>query len=63
MDNNYSTYSPLYNRACGNYDVILKKINKSILSEFKKLGISEYKKTKGEKYLWKQLKLDTQNQI
>ena len=48
MDNNYSTYSPFYNIECGNYDVILKKINKSILTEFKKLGITEYKRAKGE---------------
>ena len=50
MDNNYGTYSPFYNVEYGNYDVILKKINKSILAEFKKLGITEYKKkNKNEK--------------
>lgn len=50
MDNNYGTYSPFYNVEYGNYDVILKKINKTILAEFKKLGIIEYKnKNKNEK--------------
>ena len=34
-------YSPFYGVTYGNYETILKKINKSILREFKKLNIYE----------------------
>lgn len=43
MDNNYALYAPFYHIEYGNYDVIMEKINNSILSEFKKLGISKMK--------------------
>lgn len=39
MDNNFTPYAPFYNIECGNYDVILNKINKAILNEFSKLNI------------------------
>lgn len=41
-DNNYNIpYAPLYSIECGNYDVILNKINKAILNEFSKLKITK----------------------
>ena len=43
---NHSIYAPFYNSEYKNREVIMEKINKNILSEFKKLGIK--KKTKGE---------------
>lgn len=41
IDNNYIPYAPFYNIECGNYDVILNKINKAILNEFSKLNITK----------------------
>ena len=41
MDNNFTPYAPFYNIECGNYDVVLNKINKTILNEFGKLKISK----------------------
>lgn len=41
MDNNFTPYAPFYNIECGNYDVILNKINKVILNEFSKLKITK----------------------
>lgn len=46
VDNNGVSYAPFYNIECGNYDVILNKINKAILNEFSKLKIT---KTNGKK--------------
>ena len=43
MDNNYALYAPFYHIEYGNYDVIIDKINKSILTEFTKLGITKAK--------------------
>lgn len=43
MDNSYALYAPFYHIEYGNYDVIMEKINKSILAEFKKLGITKTK--------------------
>ncbi|MFG6322643.1 MAG: hypothetical protein K1W41_14530 [Lachnospiraceae bacterium] len=40
-DNNFIPYAPFYNIECGNYDVILNKINKAILNEFSKFKISK----------------------
>ena len=48
ITHNYTTYAPFYDVEYGNYESIMDKINKNILKEFKKLGISEYKRTKGE---------------
>ena len=42
-DNNYAPYAPFYNIECGNYDVVLNKINKAILNEFSKLKITKKK--------------------
>lgn len=39
-------YSPFYNNEYGNREVIMDKINKNILSEFKKLGIKRKQKEK-----------------
>ena len=39
MTHNYTTYAPFYDVEYGNYEPIMKKINKNILEEFKKLGI------------------------
>ncbi len=39
VDNNFTLYAPFYNIEYGNYDVILDKINKTILNEFSKLKI------------------------
>lgn len=49
MDNNYVLYRPFYNLETGNYKPIMDKINKSILKEFKKLGIVKQKETKEQK--------------
>ncbi len=46
-DNNYTPYAPFYNIKCGNYDIVLNKINKAILNEFSKLKIMR-KKYKNE---------------
>lgn len=40
-DNNFTPYAPFYNIECGNYDVVLNKINKVILNEFSKLKITK----------------------
>lgn len=37
MDNNFTPYAPFYNIECGNYDVVLSKINKAILNELSRL--------------------------
>lgn len=42
--NTKSTYKPFYNFAYGNYKPIIKTINKSILTQFKKLGIEKENK-------------------
>lgn len=41
MDNNFIPYAPFYNIECGNYDIILNKINNAILNEFSKLKIAK----------------------
>lgn len=46
-DNNFTLYAPFYNTEYGNYDVILNKINKSILNEFSKLKITKKNTKKG----------------
>ena len=43
-DNNYAPYAPFYNIECGNYDVMLNKVNKAILNEFSKLKIIKKEK-------------------
>lgn len=48
MDNNFTPYAPFYNIECGNYDVILNKINKAILNEFSKLKITKKNERKGD---------------
>ena len=40
-DNNCAPYAPFYNIECGNYDVMLNKVNKAILNEFSKLKITK----------------------
>ncbi len=47
MDNNFAPYAPFYNIEYGNYDVILNKINKTILNEFSKLKITKMNVEKG----------------
>lgn len=47
MDNNFAPYSPFYNIEYGNYDVILNKINKTILNEFSKLKVTKMNVEKG----------------
>ena len=47
---NYTAYAPFYDTEFGNYEPIMKKINKTILEEFKKLGIIEYKNKKENVY-------------
>lgn len=47
FDNNGYPYAPFYYIKYGNYDAIMKTINKSILAEFNKLGIKK-KRKKGE---------------
>lgn len=47
MDNNFAPYAPFYNIEYGNYDVILNKINKVILNEFRKLKITKKNVKKG----------------
>lgn len=47
MDNNFTPYASFYNIECGNYDVILNKINKAILNEFSKLNITKKNTKKG----------------
>lgn len=47
MDNNFAPYAPFYNIECGNYNVILNKINKAILNEFSKLKITKTNVKKG----------------
>lgn len=46
-DNNFIPYAPFYSVECGNYDVILNKINKAILNEFSKLKITKKNTKKG----------------
>lgn len=46
-DNNSMLYAPFYNIECGNYDVVLNKINKAILNEFSKLKITKKNTKKG----------------
>ena len=46
MTHNYTTYAPFYDVEYGNYEPIMKKINKNILEEFKKLGIIKKEKDK-----------------
>lgn len=46
-DNNFIPYAPFYSAECGNYDVILYKINKAILNEFSKLKIIKKNTNKG----------------
>ena len=47
-DNNFTPYAPFYNIECGNYDVVLNKINKAILNEFSKLKITKKNAKKGQ---------------
>lgn len=47
VDNNFTPYAPFYNIECGNYDVVLNKINKAILNEFRKLKITKKNVKKG----------------
>lgn len=41
VDTNRVPYAPFYNIECGNYDVVLNRINKAILNEFSKLKITK----------------------
>lgn len=49
MDNNFTPYAPFYNIECGNYDVVLNRINKAILNEFSKLKITKKNEKKDMK--------------
>lgn len=49
IDNNYAPYAPFYNIECGNYDIVLNKINKAILNEFGKLKITKKNEKKDMK--------------
>lgn len=48
-DNNGVPYASFYNIECGNYDVVLSKINKAILNEFSKLKITKKNEKKDMK--------------
>ena len=47
VDNNFAPYAPFYSVECGNYDVVLNKINNAILNEFSKLKITKKNIKKG----------------
>lgn len=49
VDNNFTPYAPFYNIECGNYDIVLNRINKAILNEFSKLKITKKNEKKDMK--------------
>lgn len=54
VNNKNIPYLPFYNAEYGNYNTILCNINKNILAEFTKLGITKVNTKRKEKGKWKQ---------